>query len=336
MNAFEEHNFQQPTEAELQRLKYYGFLYVKAHKCSSSTLAGIDIRVSRRVGSRVLQQSSSAFGNKNKNESQQKACPHENRHPFANDKYFRYRARDKSFLWSFTRHPAKRDMSAVYHSYVSRDGLEPTDDNIIRTIEEHYRGYQTEYLASQEAYNRTYFRAMETSPDDLWDLVSTDILDSYDFLGVVERMTESLAVMTFLLNLDPSDVVVLSAKKSGGYDAQKKCTLIQKANWTQGIKEYFASNRYVHNNPDLLLYYAVNQKLDRTIDLIGYEKVQERADTIRRLEELAERECQDEAIFPCSATGQPQHEQAQSSCYIKDSGCGFKCVDRVLRNQGYP
>jgi hypothetical protein len=170
----------------------------------------------------------------------------------------------------------------------------------------------------------------------LWNIVSMDILQSYDFLGVVERMAESLAVMTFLLELDPSDVIVLSAKKSGGYDSQKSCYLIQKANWTEGMNKYFASDQYLHNNPDLLLYYAVNQKLDQTIDKIGAEKVQERADAIRKLEELAESNCQEQAIFPCSATGQPQHDKAKDSCYIKDSGCGFKCVDRLLKEYGYP
>lgn len=166
----------------------------------------------------------------------------------------------------------------------------------------------------------------------MYSMLQEEILTNYDFLGVTDRMVESLAVMTLLWDLKASDVIVLSAKQSGGYDAMKECFLIPKHTRTPNMDTFFASPTYAHQNPDMLLYYAAIQRLEYTIDHLGYDLVQERAGQIHALRELVETKCRDEAIFPCSATGEAQHWKSDSNCYEKDSGCGYPCVDRVLKD----
>ena len=125
-------------------------------------------------------------------------------------------------------------------------------------------------------------------------------------------------------------IKLLNAKKSGGYDATKECYLIQKAKRTPEIEKYFQSKKYTNKNPDLYLYDAVNAKLDRIIEMLGAESVQERARLIKEAQKRAEEACQDSAIFPCSADGVSQREDAGKNCYFLDSGCGFQCIDDTL------
>ncbi len=56
-----------------------------------------------------------------------------------------------------------------------------------------------------------------------------DILKDYDFIGITERMDETLVVLSLLLDLPLSDVLYLKAKGSGGFDDgrhNKKCVYI--------------------------------------------------------------------------------------------------------------
>ena len=172
--------------------------------------------------------------------------------------------------------------------------------------------------------------------------IEKHIIDHYDFIGITERMDESLAVMTLLWDLDASDVIVLSSKRSGGYDAgggtgnqkrqrERKCTKIQKATRTRAIDAFFGSRAYQDGNADLLLYYAVNQSLDLTIQDIGETKVEQRVKQIQQLQKIAEAKCLDSAYFPCSANGTLQLELASQSCYVQDAGCGHQCVHEELR-----
>jgi hypothetical protein len=162
----------------------------------------------------------------------------------------------------------------------------------------------------------------------------------YDFIGVTERMDESLAVMTLLWDLDPTDVIVLSSKQAGGYDGGRrgrgrgrgrnstsKCTKIQKAVVTPGVNAYLKSRNYTEGNADLLLYYAAVQSLDWTISALGTDVVRTRAGEIQGLRELAVAMCADQAVYPCSDQGELQLEAAKKSCYIQDAGCGYQCID---------
>jgi hypothetical protein len=66
-------------------------------------------------------------------------------------------------------------------------------------------GYQVRYLPLQGRHKGMFDG----------DMVS-QVLDGYDFVGVSERMDESVVAFQMLLGLDPVDVMYMSSKKSGG------------------------------------------------------------------------------------------------------------------------
>ena len=158
------------------------------------------------------------------------------------------------------------------------------------------------------------------------------LIDQYDFMGLTDRMDESLAVMALLWDLEPRDVIVLSSKQSGGYDggAHEHCALIPKAVTTPKVSEYFETEHPVEN-VDYLLFAAVNASLDHTIEDLGRERVQYLVQHIQELKQVGEGKCQESAKFPCSSTGVPQKEAAKESCFIHDAGCGHECLDRELQ-----
>ena len=288
-----------------------GILYMAIPKASSSTSQGVNVRIARRVGERVFWKG-------------HHDCTHYNSAHYLNVKQFRFRDPKKSFIWSTIREPWRRDLSEIYHFEVTRKNLS-TDDTTITGKLAGMKSRQTRLLSFES-------RGASSLPEqDLVRVVQEDILSVYDFLGVVERMDESLAVLSLLLNVPATDVIVLNAKNSGGYDDHKNCYLIQKANVTPAVKNFVQSDQYLQRNPDLFLYYAANRKLDRTIEMLGLEAVQDRVKTIAKLHTLAKHYCQQMAIFPCSPTGKFQYEFSKHDCYSFDSGCGFKCVDAQLR-----
>jgi hypothetical protein len=143
--------------------------------------------------------------------------------------------------------------------------------------------------------------------------------------------------MKILWGLETEDLIVLSAKQAGGYDGggglNKTCTKIQKPeNLTDNV-ERFLTSKFPRGNLDYALYDIVNRSLDKTIDYLGRERVQEEVQRIRAMQAVADQKCQGEAIFPCSSNGTRQVELSQRSCYQNDCGCGHKCVDRVLQEE---
>ena len=172
------------------------------------------------------------------------------------------------------------------------------------------------------------------------------ILDDYNFIGVTERMDESLVVLKLLLNLELGDILYLSAKQNGSYDAgggfknKKGCVLIQPSVVSPGMEKFL----YDHNSKwqsdivkwDKMLYQAVNQSLDLTIDRLGRPMFEETLSAFRSARDVAIRECRDVAV-PCSLRPVAENgtevverlPEEMTSCLWKDSGCGATCLDKV-------
>jgi hypothetical protein len=194
-----------------------------------------------------------------------------------------------------------------------------------------YKSFQTKYLfpwptslgspnilqGQNPAQEETVVRQMRDN-----------IMKEYNFIGIVERMEESLAVLVLLLRLEPADVVVLSAKRAGGYDDGEgeygKCVKIAKqpphSRRSAKVLEYLY-HEHAKSNADFLLYDAVNQSLDKTIESLGAKNVQKTINQIRELQKLAEERCQDKAFFPCSNEGVFQAKLAKESCVSLFAKC---------------
>jgi hypothetical protein len=131
-----------------------------------------------------------------------------------------------------------------------------------------------------------------------------------------------------------SDVIVLSSKKSGGYDGgifNETCHKIIPSFLTRETKQYI-STAFKENNSDYELYAVANAALDRTIDSLGRQRVEKEVLYHRHLQRVAEKACQKEAIFPCSRDGARQISLSTESCYTRDFGCGHECIRRVLKS----
>jgi hypothetical protein len=307
-----------------------GMIYVKSYKASSSTCEGIALNIAHHMARRKYGDSS-------------QKCIAYTRHEFANKKRHARRAPDSSLLWSFVRHPQKRDMSHIFHFKIGRNQLFAQNDSqaIIDVMKTSLKGFQTRYLVPDRRNRDSVYkekwprRSLRKHPEKLMLYLKQSLMENYDFLGLTERMEESLAVMVLLWGLELSDVIVLSSKRSGGYDAggrHKRCTKIPKAVTTPAIEEYLSTEHPIEN-VDYLLYHVANESLDLTIQSLGVEKVQKMVESIQELRKVVDENCQTDAMFPCSLEGVYQPDAAKSSCYVQDAGCGHKCVDHVLQNR---
>ena len=342
-----------------------GMIYIKVYKASSSTCEGIARSIAHHVGTRYWQKQQLSRQKKKKfqinkalmnaityhnntsnnhnhttNSSTSITCRAWTRHEFANSRMQARRDLNHSLLWTFVRNPAARDLSHIYHFEVGRNGrTNMTSKDIQDQIQLHLKGFQTRYLV-----------ANKTQPTPLWPLhelrrnrtkviniLNRAIFQNFDFIGLTERMNESLACMVLLWNLHPQDVIVLNAKRSGGYDdgggEGHACTKIPKvpSPLDPTLQEYF-TKRHPMLNADMLLYHAANASLELTMDVLGRDKVYRMTQYIEQLQQIAQRECEDQAYFPCSPEGVYQPTLSQQSCYVQDSGCGYECIHRVLAN----
>ncbi|MGK3761094.1 MAG: hypothetical protein ACI8RD_013412, partial [Bacillariaceae sp.] len=268
----------------------------------------------------------------------------------AETKLHSYRQREYSLLWTLVRQPRKRDLSQVFFFLVSRGNISSNNTNkLINGIKKN-RNKQMKYLIGTSSERSKQQQEQQPQNNTNTEVASKQIksliIDQYDFIGVTERLPESLAVMTLLWNLHPTDVIVLSTKKSlpKNEDANNNgvvyddgggkhiCKKILSPPIHPTVRKYLNSKSYINKQTDYLLYYAVNESLDRTIQVLGPTIVQERMILISKLQRLAETHCQhdERTIFPCSSDGIYQGELSSKSCYVQDAGCGHECVNHIM------
>ena len=283
--------------------KVEGLIFVKSPKAASSTVAGISLRVADKVGKRLYNTS----------------CSVNYTHPFAFFRGHAKRSPNKSLLWTIVREPAKRQLSAYSFFFLTRKGLTTaniTDTNITEFLA-NSKGGQFQYIATRKMKSE-YLESITL--DERQDLVH-NLLQFYHFIAISERMDESLVAMKMLFGLHHQDLIVLPSKV--GYDSHT-CRHVEKIQVSREL-EYFVQANFTVDNIDYLLYEAANLSLDKTIERLGRDRFEVELKEHRRLQGLAEAECIMQEL-PCSKNGTLKNE-----CYADDSGCGYPCVDRVLR-----
>ena len=317
-----------------------GLYLNKVHKTGSSTTGGITHNIAANVARRK-------FGNDNNdnNSTATATCFASASH---GNKKWAARVQEPYLLWTVLREPASRILSSYTFFQISRNGEEPTLPHFQQTAEKQ-KGYQLDYLAqtygrylNNEDLVRTKYPvkgtpAKETTELQALSIIQQSVLDEYHFVGVLERMDESLVVMKELFHLEHEDMIVLSSKTSGGYDdgaSDKGCVMIQKTIKTPEMKAYLATD-FRDYNYDFLLYDIINRTLDATIDALGRDKIEQGVQIHRKIQALAEEKCQAEAVFPCSSDGVLQREASSKSCYRSDFACGHECVARVLQSASW-
>jgi hypothetical protein len=287
---------------------YEGLLFVKEMKTGSSTMAGVVIRIARNMAKRLGRKYA--------------LCKTRYDHQSAIRQDYRNRDPKRSFLFTMIREPASRVKSQFFHFEVSRKKVEPTDANF------------KDHILNHPYLDQYYLRDLSTTPfvTGKSDYIKTinHILQEYDFIGITERMDESLVAMQMILGLETNDMLYLRAKGNGGYDdgatSTRTCHYIVPSFTSPGMKEFFKSEAWIQKSwGDTLLYYAAQYSLDRTIDELGREEFNRNLLLFRKAMALAESTCTN-VRFPCSASGEVQN---RTDCLWLDSGCGVNCLDKL-------
>ena len=91
---------------------------------------------------------------------------------------------------------------------------------------------------------------------------ATSIFNDYNFIGVTERMDESLVALAMLLNVPLADVLYLSSKTSGAYGSTHEgCQFLQKSFVTPGMQEFFQTTEFQDcANVDHIIHQVANRR----------------------------------------------------------------------------
>lgn len=246
---------------------------------------------------------------------------------------YRFGDRDKreSFLWTTVREPTKRYISEYFHFVVTREEKPVNIKTFTRFLR---KGRHADHHSlSWLAVNGYQFKKSDPIQ------VANDILKEYNFIGLTERMDESMVVLSMLLGIPLRDVLYLSTKQSGGYDDgayKNKCYKIQRPALTPPMQQHLESAEWkLYVAPELALWKAANKSLDLTMDRLGRKEVGNQVALFRKVLAAVEETCGKTTKFPCTATGIriPDNE---TDCMLGDMACGVDCIDRVADIHNLP
>jgi hypothetical protein len=303
-----------------------GILFQREMKTGSSTVAGIILRMAHRYSPNVGDDSVS------------KPCRLRIDHSSAQIMNYSHRKRSQSFLLSLLRDPTQRAVSHYFHFQVSEDKEDPTDNNFqnfFRSKTQRWSNYYIKDLGmddyqfdDEEFLKESYIHSKSISSKN--DKIVKKILEAYDFIAITERLDESLVVLKHLLNLEMEDILYMSAKKHGSFTAGApggRCIYIIPSFRTEGMNNFFQSRywqNYIHL--DQRLYDAVVESLDRTIDYLGRELIQQDLQLFLRARKSAQELCESHTIYRCDSKG-AFVGAVNSTCYLWDIGCGYACLN---------
>eukprot|EP00586_Coscinodiscus_wailesii_P012460 CAMPEP_0172508102 /NCGR_PEP_ID=MMETSP1066-20121228/209202_1 /TAXON_ID=671091 /ORGANISM="Coscinodiscus wailesii, Strain CCMP2513" /LENGTH=560 /DNA_ID=CAMNT_0013285931 /DNA_START=466 /DNA_END=2148 /DNA_ORIENTATION=+ len=330
---------QEPAEEyTINEKKEKGLLFVRVPKAASSTILGVALHIAHHVGE--------------KNLPSKRACSVSGNHwssivlerPYLNS----IQTNGQSFLWAWIRDPETRVVSNAFFSHVSRRGMKPTDSNIIGMLRAN--NYQLDFLnldvngrviveTAQPPWKRgNKNKALRLSEDQFETELPKyidQVLETYDFIGLVERMDESLVALRLLMGLEATDILYVNAKSAGGYDDgsfKKKCYKIKKSFISPAVREFLDSHQLQTGIVgDRMLHEAVSRKLDATIEELGVDRFQAALGEHKFLMNKAKEECAHKIIFPCSEKGVRQKEESALNCYRADAGCGYPCLNDIAK-----
>lgn len=294
-----------------------GLLYEKPHKCASTTVAGVNMRIARNVAKR------SQLG--------MDLCDMRWSHgqQWKGQRYAQ-RNRTRSFLWSIIREPTPRYVSWYFFQSISLKGQRYSDQSFQSFLRKQKPHFYLQFLST---------RPLPPIPSETRLVQELNfVLTEYDFIGIVERLHESLVVLMMLLKLPMADLLYYSSKLQNGYFTAApgtRCILIQGSHVSEGMKDFFASDEWqAQIRSDAMLYEAVNRSLDLTIDKLGRDNVQREYQRFQNAQNLVNERCQGKVVLPCNKEGSLSLAAEKTGCLFGDVGCGMECLDAVSTELG--
>lgn len=286
-----------------------GFLFIKTFKTGSSTASGINLRIAQNVASR-MKKPFNICRSRFDHVRPLRVCPGRNK--------------EKSYLWTIVREPAKRLISMFFHFGVTRNKFEANGANLLGYIRNE-TNFIEEYYLKYLSHKEYWFTDKKDDPVN----VINGVVRDFDFIAVTERMDESLVALSMLMNVPLADVMYLPAKIKGkSYDDQPPCDKIQPSFITDDMQAVLDSEHFENLTKwDRVLYDAASKSLDLTIEKLGREDFERRLKLYRKAQKLAADRCLPKTIFPCSDG--IWHEPNETHCVWKDSHCNPTCLNEV-------
>ena len=163
-----------------------------------------------------------------------------------------------------------------------------------------------------------------------------ETIDDFDFLGIVERMEESLVLLSFMLDLPVTDVLYTNAKVAGNMimrAGEKECRKVgYHRPLLPSMEAWLASEEWNEAmRVDNMFYDAVNRSIDHTIKhSIGRDRFDARMHEFRTAKAALDEYCADKIITICGNHDHGDDENVElSKCYHRDIGCGYECIDEL-------
>mmetsp|Transcript_16508 Transcript_16508/g.20178 ORF Transcript_16508/g.20178 Transcript_16508/m.20178 type:complete len:464 (-) Transcript_16508:156-1547(-) len=324
------------TNSQIGR-EWQGLLYVKVPKVSSSTLAGVALRINNHTGCEAQWEHKYAI--KYKNHSNQ------------------------TFLLGSTRKPASREVSHIQFFNFAGDEFQKEFSKRTPTTEDflnhgiYYNGHHTMDLLNGQGGYQYKWLSLKSIPNNMtWSMENKEkvkdpknvherlqqLLNAYDSFIVTERIDESLVALALLMDIDISTVLATSAKVSGSYQLQRrgpkskrgKCVFRRKVPVPQGVYDFLKTPPYLAMTyADQILYRASNISLDLTIkETIGADLFYKSLKEYQRLADQAQDYCGIRLGSGCYENG--TKTVPIEPCYVADFLCGYKCLDEVVEQSG--
>jgi Galactose-3-O-sulfotransferase len=344
-----------------------GLLFVKLLKTASSTGASVHLRLARNVARHsnrpvaTTNHQTTTTGPKNTAAHTNRrttppkvwdVCQTRHLHGYAGPMgldYGRRRNVNQSFLWSVVRDPVPRYVSEFLHFSVARRGVTATPQHLIQYWQRgrHANQHQVAWLSlslrkRQQVTYADFVQLLDTNDTDALHTIADrtqrnvhEILHGYNFLGVAERLDETLVVLSLLLHRPLADVLHVNVKVAGGYDDgayQDRCVRIPLVPShlvsSEEVQSFLATDpawqAYIH--AEQVLYAAINASLDATIDFLGRDLVHQKVTQLRHAQQIVASTCR--PILPCTSDG-VRIPDDQTDCLQGDLACGLDCLDDV-------
>lgn len=276
-------------------------------------------------------------------------CLHRSNHGTATQLEYDQRDKTKSFLFSLIRDPTARTVSQFFHFEVTVGQTEPTDEAFIRYLK--HPGMSTNYIRDLmtdsnlvppvqrvlRQSNETHDAIVTFPYEGNYTSIVQKILDEYDLIMVSERLDESLVVLKLLLGLTFDEIMYLKPARaagsfSNGPPKDRPCIYLIPSFITPGVETFLETDPvwHQHKEGDELLYLAAVKSLERTIDSLGRQKVQDQVQTFHELQRYAQSQCSGptDVVSMCSGGGK-RNEPKTTTCYIWGEGCDHQCLNRI-------
>jgi hypothetical protein len=251
--------------------------------------------------------------------------------------------RDNSFVWTLVRDPTLRAMSHFFTAEVAGQKATPADAHFLKFLETHrndvHQRVGEDYYAQWLPFSSDVSPFHSTmDPMQAVEYLSQHILERYDFIGLVERLDESMVLLSFLLQVPLEDVVYIesSYQRSQGWSPlhpeRNQCNFLIPTFATDGMQAYFASEDWQRRVQwDQLLVEAVSRSMDITIDqVVGRPAYDAALQRYRHYQAHVEYACASKLRGRCTDGGSLE-PLTRTNCLVEDVSCGNKCIDETLR-----